>query len=291
MSSIQISNLTKEYRKKPTPALNHLTLEIGNGMFGLLGKNGAGKSTLMKILTTLEQPTSGVAKICDIPLTQPQAVRNLIGYLPQNFSFYPNMKVKAALSYLATLANVPVREQNGRIAQLLDRVNLTAKSGTKVKALSGGMLQRLGIAQALINNPQVLIVDEPTAGLDPEERIRLRNLLTDFATDRTVLLSTHIVSDVEATTNQIGVLDHGQLLFTGTTTELTDLARGHVYQALIPAESAVHFKQTHQISEQVTETNQIHFRFIAATTSEVPVVPTLEEAYLYLQLQHEGAIS
>ncbi|MCI1986081.1 MAG: ABC transporter ATP-binding protein [Lactobacillus sp.] len=289
MHTIEITNLTKTYRKKPTPALDHLTLAVDKGMFGLLGKNGAGKSTLMKILTTLEQPTTGNAVVCGIPLSQPQAIRDLIGYLPQNFAFYPNMTVANALAYLATLANVPVRAQRQRIAQLLADVNLTAKAHTKVRQLSGGMLQRLGIAQALINNPQVLIVDEPTAGLDPEERIRFRNLLTDFSSERTVLLSTHIVSDVEATTNQIGVLDHGQLLFTGTTNALITAATGHVFQALVPREAAVQFKQTHQISEQVTQADQSHFRFIAASSSQTPVTPTLEEAYLYLQTQHEGA--
>ncbi|WP_155286149.1 ABC transporter ATP-binding protein [Lacticaseibacillus zhaodongensis] len=290
MSSIKVADITKVYRKKPTPALNHLTLEIGNGMFGLLGKNGAGKSTLMKILTTLEQPTSGRAEICGIPLTQPGAIRNIIGYLPQNFAFYPNMKVTAALSYLATLANVPVREQRRRIEQLLDEVNLTAKANVKIQQLSGGMLQRLGIAQALINNPQLLIVDEPTAGLDPEERIRFRNLLTDFASSRTVLLSTHIVSDVEATTNRIGILEHGQLLFTGTTNELIDAATGHVFQALIPLEAAAQFKQTHQISEQVAQADQIRFRFIAGSSTRSPIAPTLEEAYLFLQAEQEGVL-
>lgn len=143
----------------------------------------------------------------------------------------------------------------------------------------------------MINNPQVLIVDEPTAGLDPEERIRFRNLLTDFSSNRTVLLSTHIVSDVEATTNQIGVLDHGQLLFTGTTNELMVAATGHVFEARIPLESAIQFKQTHQISEQVTQADQIHFRFIADSSAQKPIAPTLEEAYLYLQAQHEGVLS
>lgn len=291
MSSIQVAHLTKVYRKQAHPALADLTLEIGNGMFGLLGKNGAGKSTLMKILTTLEKPTRGSAKVCDLPLTQPRAIRDLIGYLPQNFSFYPNMTVTDVLSYLATLANVPVRKQRQRIAQLLDRVNLKEKAQVKVRQLSGGMLQRLGIAQALINDPQVLIVDEPTAGLDPEERIRLRNLLTDFATDRTVLLSTHIVSDIEATTNHIGVLDHGQLLFTGTTDQLLRQANGHVQQKMVPVAAAAKFKQTHQISEQVTQTDKIHFRFIADAATAAPVSPTLEEAYLYLQLQHEGVFA
>lgn len=287
MRSIQITNITKTYHRKPTPALDDLTLDIDTGMFGLLGKNGAGKSTLMKILTTLERPTTGSAEICGIPLTKPQLIRHLIGYLPQNFSFYPNMKVSEALSYLATLANVPIREQHYRIEQLLDSVNLTEKSHTKIKALSGGMRQRLGIAQALINNPQVLIVDEPTAGLDPEERIRFRNLLTDFATNRTVLLSTHIVSDVEATTNQIGILDRGHLLFTGTTNALIDAATGHIFQVTVPINEALQFKQTHQISEQVTQSNQIHFRFIASNATATTVLPTLEEAYLYLQTQHE----
>ena len=291
MNTIQINHITKTYRQMTSPALDNLTLEIGTGMFGLLGKNGAGKSTLMKILTTLEYPTRGTATIYGIPLTRPQEIRNLVGYLPQNFTFYPNMSVSDALAYLATLANVPVREQHHRIDDLLARVNLIDKTNTKVKNLCGGMLQRLGIAQALINNPRVLIVDEPTAGLDPEERIRFRNLLADFATDRTVLLSTHIVSDIETTTNHIGILNHGQLLFTGTTNDLIVQANDHVYEATTSVAKATDFKQTHQVSEQVTYDGQTHFRFIAETATDKPVHATLEEAYIYLQLQHEGVFS
>lgn len=226
MTTIQTEQLVKQYRGRQQPALDHVSLNIQSGMYGLLGKNGAGKSTLMKILTTLEQPTSGKVLVDGTPLKDARSIRRKVGYLPQQFGFYPTMKVIDAMIYLAILAEVPAREQKRRIERLLAAVHLTAQAQTKVKALSGGMLQRLGIAQALVNEPRVLIVDEPTAGLDPEERIRFRNLLADFANGRLVLLSTHIVSDVEATTNRIGILDHGRLIFNGTTDELIDALRG-----------------------------------------------------------------
>ncbi|KRL11343.1 ABC transporter ATP-binding protein [Schleiferilactobacillus perolens] len=285
MNTIQIDHLSKRYRGQSRPALNDVSLTISAGMFGLLGKNGAGKSTLMRILTTLDQATTGTVQLCGIPITQRAAVRNQVGYLPQNFGFYPNMTVRDALTYLAILAHVPPRSQHRRINALLAQVNLTDQACTKVKALSGGMRQRLGIAQALVNQPKVLIVDEPTAGLDPEERIRFRNLLTEFAQDRIVLLSTHIVSDIEATTNRIGVLNQGRLLFTGTTAQLQAQATGHVFTRTLPLAELSDYKSRYEISEQVVQGNTAHIRFLA--TAGIPganvVAPTLEEAYLYLQ--------
>lgn len=163
MTTIQIEQLVKHYRGRQQPALDHVSLNIQSGMYGLLGKNGAGKSTLMKILTTLEKPTSGKVLVDGTPLKDARSIRRKIGYLPQQFGFYPTMKVIDAMTYLAILAEVPAREQKRRIEWLLAAVHLTAQAKTKVKALSGGMLQRLGIAQALVNEPRVLIVDEPTA--------------------------------------------------------------------------------------------------------------------------------
>ena len=160
MTTIQIEQLVKQYRGRQQPALDHVSLNIQSGMYGLLGKNGAGKSTLMKILTTLEQPTSGKVLVDGTPLKDARSIRRKIGYLPQQFGFYPTMKVIDAMTYLAILAEVPAREQKRRIEWLLAAVHLTAQAQTKVKALSGGMLQRLGIAQALVNEPRVLIVDE-----------------------------------------------------------------------------------------------------------------------------------
>ncbi|MFK5280165.1 ATP-binding cassette domain-containing protein, partial [Lacticaseibacillus paracasei] len=174
-------------------------------------------------------------------------------------------------------AHVPAREQSGRIQQLLEEVHLADKARTKIKALSGGMLQRLGIAQALVNHPKVLIVDEPTAGLDPEERIRFRNLLTDFANDRIVLLSTHIVSDIEATTNTIGILDQGRLLFNGTTDQLMLAANGHVFEKEMPVANLNDFKRYRRITEQVTNGATVKLRFLATNQIKTgtQVLPTL----------------
>ena len=268
MEKINIEGLTKRYRGKAAPALDQVSLEIETGMYGLLGKNGAGKSTLMKILTTLEQPTAGTVEVCGVPIKAAKAIRQQIGYLPQRFGFYPNMRVVDAMTYLAVLANVPARDQFQRIQHLLEEVHLADKARTKIKALSGGMLQRLGIAQALVNRPKVLIVDEPTAGLDPEERIRFRNLLTDFANERIVLLSTHIVSD--------------QLLLA---------ANGHVFEKEVPVAKLNEFKRHRRITEQVTDGTMVKLRFLAASqiNTSAQVLPTLEEAYLYLQMKHEEA--
>ncbi len=292
MATIYIDNLTKRYRGKSTPALNHISLEIQSGMFGLLGKNGAGKSTLLKILTTLEQPTAGSITVNGIAIRNKAKIRNLIGYLPQHFGFYPNMKVFDALTYLAILAKVPPHQQKHRINQLLDEVNLSAQSTAKIKSLSGGMLQRLGIAQALINDPQVLIVDEPTAGLDPEERIRLRNLLTSFAQNRTVILSTHIVSDIAATTNELGILNEGNLIFHGNSQKLIANAKGHLFETRLLNDQLPHFKLNHQLTEQISEDSSVKIRFLSQNpvSDATPVFPTLEEAYLYLQTVHEEVI-
>lgn len=289
MESIQIHNLTKRYHGKATPALNHISLNIQSGMFGLLGKNGTGKSTLIRILTTLDEPTSGTIQMGGNPIKNKRQIRSQIGYLPQNFGFYPSMTVIDAMTYLAILAKVPTWQRTTRINKLLAAVNLIDKSHAKIKSLSGGMRQRLGIAQALVNDPRVLIVDEPTAGLDPEERIRFRNLLTDFAKNRIVILSTHIVSDIEATTNAVGILEQGRLLFTGSTEQLIEAATGHTFEINLPFNELNHFKTAHRLTEQISQGSTVKIRFLSdrpISTAHV-VSPTLEEAYLFLQMQHE----
>lgn len=182
---IEIKELNKFYGKKKQ-ALSNVNLTIGQGMFGLLGRNGAGKTTLMKTLATLLQKQSGSISVCGIPIENAKAIRKNIGYLPQDFSIYPTMNVIEVMDYLGILSGIGSRERKKRIELLLKKVNLIEQKNKKVKALSGGMKRRLGIAQALLNDPKVLIVDEPTAGLDPEERIRFRNLLCDVAEERIV---------------------------------------------------------------------------------------------------------
>lgn len=215
---IKIQALKKNYGRKTT--LDNISLTIGNGMFGLLGRNGAGKTTLLHILSTLQKPTSGSVTFDSIPLSETRQVRPLIGFLPQEFSLYPDMPVQEIMRYLAALSNLTMEVQRQRIPDLLQRVNLWEDRGKKVRKLSGGMKRRLGIAQALLHDPQVLIADEPTVGLDPQERLRFYELLREFSGSRVVIVSTHIVSDIEAVCERVAVLDAGKLLFTGTVEDL-----------------------------------------------------------------------
>lgn len=215
---IKISNLSKNYGKKR--ALKEVSVTIHEGMYGLLGRNGAGKTTLMRILAGLSLPSSGNAWINGIPVSETAKIRELTGYLPQEFSFYRNMSVYDAMDYLGLLSCIPSKIRKERIMSLLEQVNLKDNSKTKVKALSGGMKRKLGIAQALLHDPKILIVDEPTAGLDPEERIHFRTLLSEFAKDHIVVLSTHISSDLESVCDSIGVLDEGSLIWDGSMEKL-----------------------------------------------------------------------
>ena len=289
---IVIKNLSKNYGRKA--ALKNVSVKIHSGMYGLLGRNGAGKTSLMRILATLSVPSGGEVSMNGISIKETGKIREIIGYLPQNFSFYRNMSVYDAMDYLGLLSNLPDKIRKERIASLLEWVNLKENVRTKIKALSGGMKQRLGIAQALLHDPQILIVDEPTAGLDPEERIRFRNLLSEFAEDRIVILSTHISSDVEASCENIGVLDNGKMIWNGATEELVKQAEGKVY--LISAGK----KQDKIIREKYTVLNIIasgsgtQYRVLSETLPEEKHIlqdPTLEDGYMYLLSQTDGGIN
>ncbi|ASA23840.1 ABC transporter ATP-binding protein [Paenibacillus donghaensis] len=213
-TEIRIENLSKRFGQKQ--ALRNVSLYFETGMYGLLGRNGAGKTTFMRVLSTLLNKSGGTVTVCGIPVENAKEVRKLVGYLPQDFSVYPGMTVYQAMDYLGTLSELSSSERAKRIPMLLQKVNLDDCHKLKVKALSGGMKRRLGIAQALLHDPRVLIVDEPTAGLDPEERIRFRNLLCEMAADRIVILSTHIVEDIEKTCQNIAILDKGQIIYQGS---------------------------------------------------------------------------
>ena len=289
---IVIKNLSKNYGRKA--ALKNVSVTIHSGMYGLLGRNGAGKTSLMRILATLSVPSGGEVSMNGIPINETGKIREIVGYLSQNFSFYRNMSVYDAMDYLGLLSNLPDKIRKERIVSLLERVNLKENMRTKIKALSGGMRQRLGIAQALLHGPQILIVDEPTAGLDPEERIRFRNLLSEFAEDRIVILSTHISSDVEASCENIGVLDNGKMIWNGATEELVKQAEGKVY--LISAGK----KQDKIIREKYTVLNIIasgsgtQYRVLSETLPEEKHIlqdPTLEDGYMYLLSQTDGGIN
>ena len=289
---IVINNLSKNYGKKS--ALKNVSVTIHSGMYGLLGRNGAGKTSLMRILATLSVPSGGEVSMNGIPINETGKIREIVGYLSQNFSFYRNMSVYDAMDYLGLLSNLPDKIRKERIASLLEQVNLKENMRTKIKALSGGMKQRLGIAQALLHDPQILIVDEPTAGLDPEERIRFRNMLSEFAEDRIVILSTHISSDVETSCENIGVLDNGKMIWNGATEELVKQAEGKVY--LISTEK----KQDKIIREKYTVLNIIasgsgtQYRVLSETLPEekhILQAPTLEDGYMYLLSQTDGGIN
>ena len=282
-TAIEIRNLTKNYGKKQ--ALSEINLTIPRGMFGLLGPNGAGKTTLMKILATLLQKTEGQVNICGVPVENCKEIRKMTGYLPQDFSMYGNMSAYEALDYLAVLSGMSRAERIRKVPEMLAVVNLTEKRRTKVKSMSGGMKRRLGIAQAIIHDPKVIIVDEPTAGLDPEERIRFRNLLCEIAKDRVVLLSTHIVGDIEATCENIAVLNQGKVCFQGKVAELLSSVEGKVYSAEIPAEELERVKENHMVTGILTTGSTANVKIIAETKpfpQARPVQPEVEDAYMYL---------
>ena len=281
---IEIKELNKFYGKKKQ-ALSNVNLTIEQGMFGLLGRNGAGKTTLMKTLATLLKKQSGSISVCGIPIENAKEIRKIVGYLPQDFSMYPTMTVIEAMDYLGILSGIGTKERKERIDLLLKKVNLTEHKNKKVKALSGGMKRRLGIAQALLNAPKVLIVDEPTAGLDPEERIRFRNLLCDVSEERIVILSTHIVGDIEATCENLAILNEGSILYCGTVSDLLDTANGKVFSKMVDKRDLPKLKKEYNIIGMHSQGNKTYIRFLA----EVPYPdaescePNIEDAYmLYL---------
>lgn len=281
---IEIKELNKFYGKKKQ-ALSNVNLTIEQGMFGLLGRNGAGKTTLMKTLATLLKKQSGSISVCGIPIENAKEIRKIVGYLPQDFSMYPTMTVIEAMDYLGILSGIGTKERKERIDLLLKKVNLTEHKNKKVKALSGGMKRRLGIAQALLNDPKVLIVDEPTAGLDPEERIRFRNLLCDVSEERIVILSTHIVGDIEATCEDLAILNEGSILYCGTVSDLLDTANGKVFSKMVDKRDLPKLKKEYNIIGMHSQGNKTYIRFLA----EVPYPdaescePNIEDAYmLYL---------
>ncbi|MDI3328364.1 MAG: ABC transporter ATP-binding protein [Alicyclobacillaceae bacterium] len=281
---IEIRRLSKRYRTHW--ALRDLNLTIGTGMFGLLGPNGAGKTTLMRLLATLLRPTSGDALIYGLSLLErPDEIRKIIGYLPQFFQFYPQMTGYELLDYIAVMKGIRDGKLRRRqIREVLERVNLADRAHRKVKTYSGGMKQRLGIAQALLGDPQLIIVDEPTAGLDPEERVRFRNLLTALSARKTVILSTHIVADIENTCRQVAVLNRGELVLAGSLDDLQGCAEGKVWE-IRTTEAELPSLAPLQVVSTRGSARDVVCRVIAdrrPSPEAVPVAPTLEEGYLVL---------
>lgn len=288
-TEIVINNLNQFYGHKQ--ALKNVNLTITKGMFGLLGRNGAGKTTLMKVLVTLLPVTEGSITVCGVPVSKEAQIRKMTGYLPQEFSMYANMSVYEALDYLGVLSGLSKDDRKERIPKLLKKVNLSNNKKTKVKALSGGMKRRLGIAQAILHDPKVLIVDEPTAGLDPEERVRFRNLLSEIAEDRIVILSTHIVGDVEATCENIAVLEEGEIIYNGSVSALVEAASGKIYTAEISKEELPAIKEKYAVTGMVNQWNKVNIRFIAEEKpfpAAVTCEANVEDAYMYLMQGKRG---
>ena len=288
-TEIVMKNVTKRYGKKL--ALDHLSLKIPQGMFGLLGPNGAGKTTLMKMTAAILPPTEGKIRVCGTDISCQRQIHRMTGYLPQDFSMYGNMTAAEALDYLGALSLMPQKLRRERIPLLLRQVNLEDNSRTRVKAMSGGMRRRLGIAQAILHDPQVLIVDEPTAGLDPEERVRFRNLLCELAQERIVILSTHIVGDIEATCENIAVLNQGTLLFSGTVTELLGEAEGKIFTAQVPRMELPMLKSQYTVTGMLMQGNEAQVRFAAESqpfASAKACPPNVEDAYMYLMQEKRG---
>src|SRR5271154_5986251 len=233
---LNVEALSKNYRGG-VHALRGVQLSLAPGVLGLLGPNGAGKSTLMRILATITRPTAGRVLWNDVDIAhKPDGLREVLGYLPQDFGVYPNLNAVEFLEYLAAVKGIGAAAARQRIDELLALVNLTEARKRPLGGYSGGMRQRVGIAQALLNDPKLLIVDEPTAGLDPEERVRFRNLISELAADRIVILSTHIVSDVESTANQIVLVNKGELVSHTTPEELLMAVEGRVWECVVSAE-------------------------------------------------------
>jgi ABC-2 type transport system ATP-binding protein len=279
-----IDGVSKLYRGKVW-GLRNVSLSLEPGILGLVGPNGAGKSTLMRILATITKPTDGQVTWNGTDIVQaPNQVRAMLGYLPQDFGVYPNLNVVEFLEYLAAIKGLDGRTARQRIDELLQVVNLAGVRKQPLGSYSGGMKQRVGIAQALLNDPQLLVVDEPTAGLDPEERVRFRNLLSDLSGERIVILSTHIVSDVEATATHIALIRRGQLLKHATPEALLQTVEGKVWEWSVPSTVLPALKRQHLVSSTIRHSDGVEVRVVADARPDAQaqiVPPRLEDAYLY----------
>ncbi|HEH0966199.1 TPA: ABC transporter ATP-binding protein [Staphylococcus aureus] len=293
MNKIVIKGLSKSYDGKKD-ALNSLDLVIPNGMFGILGRNGSGKSTLMNIIATILQPSKGTVTINGIEIKNSQKIRQMIGYLPQDFDFYPNMKVSEVLYYLGFLSKINQTDFDKYVDLILRKVNLIDYKNKKVKSLSGGMKKRLGIAQAILHDPKVIIVDEPTAGLDPEERVRIRNLLSDLAENKNVIISTHIVSDIESTCNRIAILDKGSLVYKGDIPSLIQQSDDHIYEINLSPSELESFRENDLFITKTQEIeNKLKVRFISETkvANAKKVKADFEDAYMYFLKKQQGGLN
>lgn len=308
MCRLEVTELEKTYgnKKQEKRAVQCLTAEFGHGVYGLLGENGAGKTTLMRMIVGILKPTQGQITCDGVPIGQLGGTyRNLLGYLPQDFGYYKEFSAVRFLNYIAALKAISPHAAKVRIDRLLEMVGLTEERNKKLKTFSGGMLRRIGIAQALLNEPKILILDEPTAGLDPRERVRFRNIISALGKNRIVILSTHIVSDVEYIADKILIMKHGQLIQSGTPTQILEPVAGCVWNCVVPAKTADELNAAYAVSNlrnyigsdpgknqkehigSVQETGNGEWVALRIVSRDKPhpdavaVEPVLEDAYLY----------
>lgn len=280
---LSVDRLTKHYGRKI--AVDCVSTVFKPGVYGLLGANGAGKTTLMRMLCAILESTSGEVLLDGREVVSMGAdYRDLLGYLPQDFGYYPNYTAKEFLLYIAALKGIPRGEAKKRTKELLNAVGLDEAASRKVKTFSGGMKQRVGIAQALLNHPKILILDEPTAGLDPKERVRFRNMISDYAKDRIVILSTHIVSDIEAIADEVLLLRKGKLISSGTVSELTKRAEGKVWELAVDPSEVKRWQKKAAVANLRHEDGKAVLRILSdsrPSDEAVPCEAKLEDIYLY----------
>lgn len=291
MCRLELTGLEKTYRnrKQEKRAVQGLTVRFEHGVYGLLGENGAGKTTLMRMIVGILKPTQGQITCDGIPVRQlGGAYRNLLGYLPQDFGYYKDFTAVRFLNYIAALKAVEPDTAKERIEHLLDTVGLAGDKNKKLKTFSGGMLQRIGIAQALLNEPEILVLDEPTAGLDPRERVRFRNIISALGKNRIVILSTHIVSDIEYIADQIMIMKHGRLIRTGTQAQILEPVAGCVWKCTVTEKAAAELNAAYAVSNlrncDSGGGEQVELRIVSRKKPHpdaAAVEPGLEDAYLY----------
>ena len=280
-----INEISKTYKDKK--AVKNVSLTITPGIWGLLGANGAGKTTLMRIIAGIMKPSSGQILYNGIPIEVLKgSYRDIFGYLPQEFGFYPEFRVVDYLEYIASLKGLTKKDAKSKINKLLEMLSLSDVRRKKITKLSGGMKRRVGIAQALLNEPEVLILDEPTSGLDPGERVRFRNLISEFAHDRIVIISTHICSDIEYIAAQNVIMKSGELIASGTTEELVHLADNKVWSCEIPMSKLKEYEKNLLIANlKNTENEMVNIRYLSEnpiTLNSVQQEPHLEDLFLWL---------
>lgn len=288
---LSLDRLTKHYKSKI--AVDCISATMTPGVYGLLGANGAGKTTLIRMLCGILEPTSGDVLYNGHSIFEMgDAYRNLLGYLPQEFGYYPNYTAQEFLLYISALKGIPSRTAKKRTLALLETVGLENVATKKIKTFSGGMKQRLGIAQALLNNPKILVLDEPTAGLDPKERVRLRNILSDFASNKIVLLSTHIVSDIEAIADEVFLMKKGTFILNGSIEEIVSYAKGKVWELTVPEHDLKKWELRYTVANlHHSDRGFVTLRIVSderPSLEAIPCMATLEDLYLSFFSTEDG---